>query len=198
MKPGEDGIESFIPQSDLRITNVALGAELQDENARSTIKIHYKSLAADDEDEDEEDEDEEKEDEDGPQLVETVLASLTPGKVCCVFGDLNRCLTLGSQFQIEQANVDVVLEEDVEVLFEVVGKKYVYTSFSAYTGADRLVALSILPATTSVRLVPRSSGCSHLTITIQTRRQPVCRSTTSPMKTTRTWKATICATSART
>ena len=87
MNPGEDGIESFIPQSDLRITNVALGAELQDESARSTIKIHYKSLAAsDDEDEDE---DEDKEDkEDGPELVETVLASLTPGKVCCIPGGL--------------------------------------------------------------------------------------------------------------
>lgn len=31
--------------------------------------------------------------------------------------------------QIEQANVDVILEEDVEVLFEVVGKKYVSVLF---------------------------------------------------------------------
>ena len=33
--------------------------------------------------------------------------------------------------QIEQANVAVVLEEDVEVLFEVVGKKYVRASSHA-------------------------------------------------------------------
>ncbi|TFY64101.1 hypothetical protein EVJ58_g2850 [Rhodofomes roseus] len=110
VKPGEDGIASFIPQSDLRITNVALGAELEDENARSTVKIHYKSLAApsDDEDEDEEDEDDDEEEkEGGAQLVETVLASLTPGKV-------------------EQATADLILEEDVEVLFEVVGKNTIY------------------------------------------------------------------------
>lgn len=81
MKPGEDGIESFVPQSDLRITNIALGAELQDENARSTIKIHYKSLAAPDDDEEDDEKEEEDEEENGPQLVETVLASLTPGKV---------------------------------------------------------------------------------------------------------------------
>lgn len=81
MKPGEDGIESFIPQSDLRITNIALGAELQDESARSTIKIHYKSLAAPDDDE-EDDEEEEADEESSSELIETVLASLTPGKVC--------------------------------------------------------------------------------------------------------------------
>ena len=41
--------------------------------------------------EDEEAEDEEK----GPELVETVLASLTPGKVCCTSPDLENCVQLG-------------------------------------------------------------------------------------------------------
>ena len=46
----------------------------------------------DDEDEDE-DEDEDKEDkEDGPELVETVLASLTPGKVRCIPWSLGHCV----------------------------------------------------------------------------------------------------------
>lgn len=75
MKPGQS--VSIIPQGDLVITNAALGTELADSNGRTSVKLIYTRpvKVSDDSDEDE-DEDEET------ALVETVLCSLTPGKVC--------------------------------------------------------------------------------------------------------------------
>ncbi|TCD68067.1 peptidylprolyl isomerase fpr4 [Steccherinum ochraceum] len=108
LEPGQT--ESFVPLGDLRITNVALGAELADENGRTSVKLVYIGPSADDSDEDDEEEDEEDEDEDKPgsgEPVSTVLCSLTPGK-------------------IEQCTVDIVLEGDQEFLFESVGKNVVY------------------------------------------------------------------------
>ncbi|OCH86119.1 hypothetical protein OBBRIDRAFT_761840 [Obba rivulosa] len=102
--------EVFVPPGDVRITNIALGEELADENGRSTIKLMYtKPMSDDSDEEDEEGEEEEKEDEDDetPRAATTVLASLTPGK-------------------IEQATLDVILEGDQEYLIEVVGKNTVY------------------------------------------------------------------------
>ncbi|KAI0958860.1 hypothetical protein AcV7_004560 [Taiwanofungus camphoratus] len=96
-----DKPESIIPQSDLRITNVALADELKDENGRTTIKLNYHTPIAPEESDDEEG---------SPQaepLSTTVLCSLIPSK-------------------IEQSTVDVVLEADEEYLFEVVGKNTVY------------------------------------------------------------------------
>ena len=66
---------SVIPQGDLVITNVALGAELADSNGRTSVKLTYTrpgKVVDDDSDEEEEE----------AALVETVLCSLTPGKVC--------------------------------------------------------------------------------------------------------------------
>jgi FK506-binding nuclear protein len=92
--------ESIIPQSDLRITNVALGDQLVDESGRTSVKFTYNTPIKMDEDDDD--------DKDAPEpLSTTVLCSLTPGK-------------------IEQATVDLILEEDEEFLFEVVGKNTVY------------------------------------------------------------------------
>ena len=74
VKPGE--AVSVIPQSDLVITNAALGAELADPSGRSSVKLTYmRPVKVTDDDED----DDEKDDEDAQ--VETVLCSLTPGKV---------------------------------------------------------------------------------------------------------------------
>ena len=87
LKPGQT--ESFVPPGDLRITNVALGDELADEKARTSVKLTYQAPGAPDEDEDEEDEDDEEE---GGEPVTTVLCSLTPGKVCggsCVILNIN-------------------------------------------------------------------------------------------------------------
>ncbi|KAI0686782.1 hypothetical protein BC835DRAFT_435713 [Cytidiella melzeri] len=99
LKPGQT--ESFVPPGDLRITNVALGDQLVDQNDRTSVKLTYQPPGAPPENE----EDEEDEEEDKP--VTTVLCSLTPGK-------------------IEQTTIDLILEEEQEVLFESVGKNTVY------------------------------------------------------------------------
>jgi FK506-binding nuclear protein len=77
VKPGQ--AVSIIPQSDLVITNAALGAELADPSGRTSVKLTYMrpvKVTDDDEDDDEKDD----EDDEGAQ-VETVLCSLTAGKV---------------------------------------------------------------------------------------------------------------------
>ncbi|KAI0340886.1 hypothetical protein BDW22DRAFT_1359722 [Trametopsis cervina] len=101
LKPGQT--ESFTPPGDLRITNVALGDELADENGRTSVKLTYQAPGAPIDDDDDEDEDEEE----GGEPVTTVLCSLTPGK-------------------IEQTTIDLILEEDQEVLLESVGKNTVF------------------------------------------------------------------------
>lgn len=87
MNPGTP--EFLRPAADLRITNVALGAELADQSARTSLKFTYnKPIRMDDsEDEDEEPPTDES-------TASTVLCSLTPGKVCaqlsvCVGPGLN-------------------------------------------------------------------------------------------------------------
>ena len=65
--------------SDLRITNVALGDELADNEGRTSLKLTYHPAGSDESDD--EDEEESNEDED-TEPVTTVLCSLTPGKVC--------------------------------------------------------------------------------------------------------------------
>lgn len=77
VKPGQ-GI-SIIPQSDLVITNAALGAELADASGRTSVKLTYMrpiKVTDDEEDDDEKDDDDEED-----AQVEIVLCSLTPGKV---------------------------------------------------------------------------------------------------------------------
>jgi len=76
VKPGQ--ALSVIPQSDLVITNAALGAELGDPSGRTSVKLTYmRPVKVTDDDED----DEETDDQDEDAQVETVLCSLTPGKV---------------------------------------------------------------------------------------------------------------------
>lgn len=72
VKPGE--AVSVLPQGDLVITNAALGAELADPTGRTSVKLTYMSLVKVPSDDDEEDDD-------PVAHVETVLCSLTPGKV---------------------------------------------------------------------------------------------------------------------
>ena len=75
VKPGQ--ALSVIPQGDLVITNAALGAELVDSSGRTSVKLTYmRPIKVTDDDED----DEEENDAEDVQ-VETVLCSLTPGKV---------------------------------------------------------------------------------------------------------------------
>ncbi|GJE87440.1 FKBP-like protein [Phanerochaete sordida] len=103
LKPGQQ--EALMLPSDLRITNVALGDELEDESARTSVKLTYRGPSGGD-DSDEESQDEEEEDDD-VESVTTVLCSLTPGK-------------------IEQTTVDLILEAEEEILLENTGKNTVY------------------------------------------------------------------------
>jgi len=82
VKPGQ--AVSVIPQSDLVITNAALGTELADSTGRTSVKLTYMrpvKVTSDDEDEEKEDDD----DDDEPAQVETVLCSFTPGKVLYMY-----------------------------------------------------------------------------------------------------------------
>jgi FK506-binding nuclear protein len=70
LKPSKEPF-SFIPQSDLRITNIALGDELSDASGRTSVKLTYQTPVKIDDD-----------DAESPDpLSTTVLGSLTPGKV---------------------------------------------------------------------------------------------------------------------
>jgi FK506-binding nuclear protein len=81
VKPGEP--LEIEPPADLRITNVALSDELEDQQARSSLRLIYRSPEAGSDDEDEEDE---EEDEEGAaeKVIDTILCSLTPGRVSCL------------------------------------------------------------------------------------------------------------------
>lgn len=82
MIPGEP--DEFTPPCDLRITNVALGDELEDETGRTTLKLTYRHPSSRDDSDDEgeeKDEKDEDEEDDEDEPITTVLCSLTPGKV---------------------------------------------------------------------------------------------------------------------
>ncbi|KAL0956477.1 hypothetical protein HGRIS_002623 [Hohenbuehelia grisea] len=93
------------PAADIKITNIALGHELADPKGRTTVKLVYQPITADLSEDEDEDEDEEKEK--PVDLATTVICSLTP--------DVN-----------ESRVVDIILQEENEYLFEVVGKNTVY------------------------------------------------------------------------
>ncbi|KAL5523922.1 hypothetical protein ACEPAG_8095 [Sanghuangporus baumii] len=99
VEPGKKA--SLTAQSDIRISNAALDAELKDQSARSSVKLTYVTPQSIDEDEDEE--------ESLPPTTSTILCSLTPGK-------------------IEHAPLDLVINEDDEIEFEVIGKNAIYLS----------------------------------------------------------------------
>lgn len=81
VEPNGDEPTEFSPPADVRITNVALGDTLQDEKGRTSLKMIFPTET----DQDSDEEDEEKDDDDDILLSTTVLCSLTPGKVCCVY-----------------------------------------------------------------------------------------------------------------
>ncbi|KAK7472761.1 peptidylprolyl isomerase fpr3 [Stygiomarasmius scandens] len=89
------------PAYDIKITNVALGDVLADENGRTTIKVVYQKISPPSDDDDED-----IENDDGTPTT-TVVCSLTPSK-------------------IEQATIDLVLLQESRYIFELVGKNTVY------------------------------------------------------------------------
>ncbi|CAL1707710.1 unnamed protein product [Somion occarium] len=111
LTPGEP--EAITPPADLRITNIALGDEVAEENARTSVRLVYMNPAPPEDSDDEDDEEEKDEDEDDEdsklEPVQTFLGSVTPGKV-------------------EQCMVDITLGKDEEILLEAVGKNVVYVT----------------------------------------------------------------------
>ncbi|KAF9565519.1 hypothetical protein CPC08DRAFT_815290 [Agrocybe pediades] len=90
--------------ADLQITNVSFDEEIADPAGRSVVKMKFvpvNTLTYDDEDEEEEEEEKETE------MDTTILCALTPGK-------------------IEQASVNLILDEDGEFVFSVSGKNTVH------------------------------------------------------------------------
>ncbi|ESK97034.1 fkbp-type peptidyl-prolyl [Moniliophthora roreri MCA 2997] len=99
--PGEK--EVVVPSADLKITNAALGDVLADENSRTSVKLVFRKIVA----QEDSDNDAEENEEDSVPTSTTFVCSLTPGKV-------------------EQAVLDIILMDEEEYLFEVVGKNTVY------------------------------------------------------------------------
>ncbi|KAJ7251546.1 hypothetical protein B0H12DRAFT_1234176 [Mycena haematopus] len=88
------------PPAAIRITNIALGDVLADSSARTTLKLTYNGAI-------------EEEDQTEPPKTSTFICALTPGKASCI------CI-------IEQVTTNLVLEDDEEYVFEVVGRNTVY------------------------------------------------------------------------
>ena len=107
------------PDIQIHVKGLSLGAELGDNSGRSSLKLSYEIFAPPTEDDDEE----EDEDELHTVTKEVILGSLTPGKVKYVFPYFGGDITFLSPLQIEQAPVDIILDEEDEYVFEVVGKK---------------------------------------------------------------------------
>lgn len=120
MNPGTK--EAVMPPADIQIhvKGLSLGAQLKDDDGRSSLKLSYQFVAPPAEDSDEE------EDEGEPSTVtkEVILGSLTPGKVNRIFLCFGDDVTPLSPLQIEQAAVDIILDEEDEYVFEVIGKKW--------------------------------------------------------------------------
>lgn len=80
---GDDGAQELTPPADVRITNVALGAELADQKGRTSVKLVYLPFGdSDDEDEEEEEEGDEEAQASRGAPTETILCTLIPGQVC--------------------------------------------------------------------------------------------------------------------
>lgn len=70
---------------DFKITNAALGAKLEDEKARSTLKVTYEPPPLSDMDSDEEEDSPKKSPQKKAKKTEIALCSLTPGAVSFQF-----------------------------------------------------------------------------------------------------------------
>ncbi|PPQ65680.1 hypothetical protein CVT26_000312 [Gymnopilus dilepis] len=102
----EGGEEKTIqPPFNVRITNIALGEEIVDEG-RTVVKLKYERTILGGDPDDSSEEDSEKDDDD-VSVESTVLCALTPGK-------------------IEQAAIDITLDNEALFAFSATGKNTVY------------------------------------------------------------------------
>lgn len=91
MNPGTEETVVAPPDIQIHVKGISLGAELEDNEGRSSLKLtHEFATSPADEDDDEEDEDEKE----VPIVTkEVILGSLTPGKVSHVFPSLSNFVT---------------------------------------------------------------------------------------------------------
>ena len=91
MNPGTKEIVVPPPEIQIHVKGLSLGAELKDDEGRSSLKLSYEFDASTSDDED----DEHSEDGNGPPPVtkEVILGSLTPGKVNHLFPSLGDGVT---------------------------------------------------------------------------------------------------------
>lgn len=93
MNPGTEETVTAPPNIQIHVKGISLGAELEDIQGRSSLKLtHEFATSPADDDDDEEDEDE---DEKAVPIVtkEVILGSLTPGKVSHLFPSLSNVVT---------------------------------------------------------------------------------------------------------
>lgn len=122
MNPGTKEIVVPPPDIQIHVKGLSLGVELEDKDSRSSLRLSYEFAASHTSD-DEDDEENEGGKEATTVTKEIILGSLTPGKVGHVLRSLHNDVTIPSLFQIEQAAVDLILDEEDEYVFEVIGKK---------------------------------------------------------------------------
>ena len=122
MNPGTKVVVVPPPDIQIHVKGLSLGAELKDYDGRTSLKLSYELVTSPTDDDDEEQTEDEKE---APtDTKEVVLGSLTPGKVGNIVPSLGSLITLLSLPQIEQTAVDLVLDQEDEYVFEVIGKKW--------------------------------------------------------------------------
>lgn len=124
IKPGATYQYEIPPFVNLKISNAALGAVLEDEHSRTTLTIE----AVDHHSTDSEDEDEEELDEDKPPPTKIVLTSLTPGKVGRFLIDYFAYSSI-FQWKIEQSIHDITFSFPALLRIKAFGKKWVYRLF---------------------------------------------------------------------
>lgn len=114
LAPGEP--VEFVPDVDIKLSNAALGVEVNDQSSRSSVRLVYRAPAYED------DANEESNEEDVVPEA-TILCSLTPGRVCNLISSATIDTNISTIFQIEQAALNLVLEAGQAVAFENLGKK---------------------------------------------------------------------------
>lgn len=94
MNPGTKETVVPPPNIQIHVKSLSLGAELKDNDGRSSLKLSYEFVTPPTDDDDEEDDEEDEEEKEAATVTkEVILGSLTPGKVSHVFPSLSGAIT---------------------------------------------------------------------------------------------------------
>ena len=103
MEPGNKVKLNQQEDLDIKITGVTFDEKLVDQE-RTSVKVHVQ-------------------DRESGKTASFVLANLIPGKACQPYSVLGACGLLPLFVQIESQLLDLIVGEDEELEFEVIGKK---------------------------------------------------------------------------